>query len=246
MSKYADNDDDLFDYDPTLDVKPKETFSNLDNKSSTSELLNSIKDNLNNDIESLTGNLAPNKYKFAASFNMAYHMFLHEPLQEATTKTISIVLNTLTNGDYNLMNIFYETEIKISRKIFFLELVDRAFDDGPEEENLLLQINKLLNIDITDIYIRTCFRSTINLCKHSLELDKALYLALSKRLGIPVQQELFEPIVTSAAKDHKVYLQDYKRDIMENINNQLIDAGVLDEVKEIFGTDVNIVLHHEK
>lgn len=246
MSKYADNDNDLFDYDPSLDTSTENTFSSTSSTKSNSELINSIKDNLNNDIENLTGNLAPNKYKFAASFNMAYHMFLHEPLQEATTKTISIVLNTLTNGDYNLMNIFYETEIKISRKIFFLELVDRAFDDGPEEENLLLQINKLLNIDMTDIYIYTCFRSTINICKHSLDLDKALYLALSKRLGIPVQQELFEPIETSAKKDHKVYLEDYKRDIMENINNQLIDAGVLDEVKNIFGSDVNIVLHHEK
>lgn len=241
MSKYIDNDDDLFEYDPELETsKPINFDTPTAIPESKSDFINEMKNHFGSDIENLTGNISPNKHKLAASFNLAYKVFVNEILKEGTAKSISIVLDGLTNGDFSLMSMFYETEIKISKKIFFLDLVERAFIDPTSNENVIKQLDDILHIDFSDLYIQSCYQSTINICKHSLMLDQALYLCLSKKLGIAVKQYLFEPINESAGKDHQVYLEDYKKELSESIKKLLLDHGLLAEVQEISGTQVKL------
>jgi hypothetical protein len=244
MSNYVNNDDDLFDYDPEEDQSSPVSYNIED--APKSEFFDNIKDHLDHDLEA-TGNIDTGKFRLASSYQIALHNFVNDTKSEASAKTISIVLNTLTNNDFSLMLMFYETEMRISRRMLFLEISYRAFDKEDEDTVLSLhKIGKILNIEFSELYINTCFQSTWNITEHALKIDRALYLSLSERLGIPVKQYLFEDVLGANDSPHDVYLVDYNKDMNSMLTSIIMEGSFIEKLQELTGGNVALLRANEK
>ena len=137
---------------------------------------------------------------------------------------------------------FYETEMRISRKMYFIDIAEKAIaNDLSDQRGIIQLILGTGDVEISEFYINTCFKSTVEITRHSVELDRCLYLTLSKKLGIPVNQDLFNENANSSEKmEHKVYLSDYNDQLNEEMNKEINSIGMIDLLKERFGKEVRL------
>lgn len=213
MSSYiSGNDDDLFDYDP-------EEIPNTSNYTSSDQyhdLLNDIKQNVISSED-----LNTDKARLAIAFFQALHRFTEEPKAQSFQKSISLVLDNITKGDFSLIKKFYELEVSISRRMQFISLFSNSFDNVDIENDFAKELFKFLQIDITHTYLHACYRTLVHITNHALILDKFLYRSLSDRLSIPVQEYLFDDPSACASNDHPVYYDNYNSRVNDSIYRAL-------------------------
>lgn len=235
---YSENDDDLFDYEYVEDQK---TIIEKEITSEVSEFQNKVNIDLNDaDLESTSTNLHAGKIQFALAYHKAYENFVYETLPLSVAKSFTIILDTLTNGDYSLITRFYTLEMFISRKLLFLKLSHNALKETDSDFSFFAELGKILHLDVDQFYIDNFFNTTLNICEFSVNLDRAEYLTLSKKLGIPVNQELFESWENTNEDKHDVYFEDFKKNVVKRIFETNIEHGMLDEVSTIFGRPVKV------
>lgn len=241
------NDDDLFEYEPE-ESTAKSTYSSIGNISSDNELINNIKSNLDIDIDP-SGNLDSGKVQLALAYHMAYERFLEATSRDALSKGVHFVLDRMTNGDFPLLVLFYELEMKISKKMLLLNISKSNLikdNDVAKDGQFISLISSALKIDFTFTYVNTCYASTWNITEHSLKLDRAVYLTLSKKLEIPVKQYLFDDSLSAKYDEHQVHTHHYKDEIVEKVNNVLIEAGLVEELSQIIGSPIKILLSNDE
>lgn len=245
---YSDNDDDLFDYDPNSSTAESVSFKE-ESKFTSKELINNFKVAIENDSDiTNTGNLDSDKIRISNAYYGAYNRFITEIKRDSLAKSLVITLNSLTNNDFSLISMFYDLEMKISRRMLFIDLSNLTFTSKLEVdsevkkvyEGFIENVEKIFNIKFNEFYIETFYLSTVSISKHALNLDRAMYLSLSKKLQIPVKQVLFDDRNDMSESDHDVYLDSFKRTIDEMIHQELINNGLMDEIKTLFGKDVDV------
>lgn len=234
-SHLSNNDDDLFDYEPeTSNPSSTNSFSDTGDRAPQSDLYNNIKSDFDDDLDITGGNIHHSKAKLSISYHHALDFFIKDVAKESLAKSLHIVLDRLTNGDFSLISLFYETEMKISRKMLFVNLYHSAFGENGKD-SFKETVGKILNIEFTSLYTQTCFDSVANVTLHTLQLDRALYLSLSNQLGIPVQQYLFDDPYELEDVNHKVYLADYKSEIGNTLSDTILGFGLLKYMEDLFG-----------
>lgn len=253
MSNYNysnDSDDDLFDYDPELEDNLKFTI-NQSSESFNSEdnIINKIDGSLD-DIESFVnekGNVVGNKAALALAFHETVQHFIYSSLPEGELKSIKITLDNLTDGRYSLMNMFYRLEIKISKRMHFLSIFERVFNDHTLPEFMVKTFKDVFKLEMTSFHIKTCYISSLAICNHALVIDRAMYKHLSNKLGIPVKQELFDPPTQMTQEDHKVDIHSYNEVVTSNIYKAMSQDGLLDQLNEDFSMNsIKFVVPHEE
>jgi hypothetical protein len=243
---YSDNDDDLFDYDPTVSDTSHNTVNS--NKEFTKNFSTKIDEDKSLDIES--GNLDNAKIRIASAFHGAANHFLTEVGQQSAIKSIFLTLNTITNGDFHLLCYFHELEMRISRRMILIDISREAFklnntENGTKVDPGFVKVIKdFFNIELTDFYIKSFFLGTMNILEHTLTLERAMYLTLGKKLGIPVKQYLFVNIENMSDEEHEVYLDDYRMQMEKDIITTLNNEGVVQELENVF--DRKIIFHDKK
>jgi len=246
MSNYSSSDDDLFEYDPDQEASVSTTSSSNSSYSALeNDVLKSIKNNLD-EVE--TGALHGDRARFAIAFYVATDKFINVGETQSYVKASRMVLDTLTNGEFSLLQTFYEYEIKISRKMAFLSIFENAFraDNENEIPEFAKEVLDVLKIDINFLYMNACFKTVINIAQHSLLIDRYIYKHLSVKLNIPVKEYLFVNPSEMNAKDHNVYLEDFHRDIYQKIYETLITSDLLTELSNDFQTNVRLVKNYEE
>lgn len=247
MSNYSSSDDDLFDYDPE-----NESYQPLSNSETSSsdyselqnDVLKSIKTNLDEvDVSPIHGD----KAKFAMAYYAATAKFINVGETQSFIKSSRMVLDTLTNGEFTLLQTYYKYEIKISRKMSFLSIFGNAFtsieNELPEFAKEVLQI---LNIDITSLYIEACFKTVVNLTQHTLMIDRYLYKQVANKLNLPVKDYLFVNPADMNLQDHNVYLEDFNEDIYTKIYQSLVTPDLLLELSNDLQTNVTLKKNYEE
>jgi hypothetical protein len=244
-SNISSNDDDLFDYDPDLEQKPTANSFSSDEAnrsnftSSENNLYNDIKNHLHDLIDTSDGILDGNKVKLATGFHEASYSYFNNINSEAMVKSVTVALDTLTEGGYSLLLMFHRLEMRISRRMHFLNLFEGLFVSSEISDNFIKSIFELLKVDINDLYIRSCYSSSIAICNHALRLDRATYRMLSEKLDIPVKECLFaNPSDMKDDEDHKVGYSDFHDEVEKNINEMLFNSGLSKLVSEEFSTSV--------
>lgn len=235
MSNYNDNDDDLFDYDPDNDESPKvetatTTTINNDFVSSVKDEFDNIADQENDEI---------NRNKLAIAFNISTQKFVESVNKEAYNKSIRVILDKLSNGEFTLLNLFYRLEMRIDRRISFLNLFSELSADNFEDNSLVKEVLKLLSTSFTELYINTCYKTTYNIALHTLSIERALYKSLSRRLGIPVRQELFVNPADETNVD--VSLSEFEHNILLNVYRSLMDNELSEELATMFSRNVSFI-----
>lgn len=245
MSNYSSSDDDLFDYDPENEFVPSQSqsFSN-DYSKLENNVLKSIKNNLDEvDLSPVHGD----KAKFAIAYYAATAKFFNVGETQSFVKASRMVLDTLTNGEFSLLQTYYEYEIKISRKMSFLSIFGDAFI--PEEDelpNFAKEVLEILHIDITPLYINSCFKTVINLTQHTLMVDRYMYKHLANKLNIPVKDYLFINPADMDVQDHNVYLEDFHSDVYRKVYQNIITTDLLAELSNDFQTNVTLKKNYEE
>lgn len=252
-SHISSNDDDLFDYDP--DLEQKSTVNNFSSDETDKSNFNTFENNLYNDIKNHLSDLVDsgdsvldgNKVKLALGFHEASYNYFNNINSEAMVKSLSVALDTLTEGGYSLLLMFHRLEMRISRRMHFLSLFQDLFNRSDLSDNFIKSIFDLLKIDINDLYIRACYSSSIAICNHALKLDRAQYKMLSTQLDIPVKECLFaNPSDMKEDEDHKVGYLDFSNEIEKNINEMLYNSGLSILVSQEFSAPVVLRRNNEK
>jgi hypothetical protein len=246
MSSYASSDDDLFEYEYDEKEESKSSSSFVEDLNISSKIFkenNSI-DSL--DLDSKSATLNGNKIRLSLAYNNAFCSFVSEVHSQSVAKSFVIVLDTLTNGDFSLISKFYDLEMTISRKMLFLDLSHRSLNMESLDSSFAEQIFKALDVTFSEFYLNNFYYSTLDICEFSLGIDRAEYLVLSKKLGIPVQQFLFEDFRTTDESQHTVYLEDFRKYKIDSMFTFLQENNLLEEISNMYGKNVKVVTSSEE
>jgi len=252
MSSYiSSNDNDLFEYDPDQEPKTSHTSNDAEDVINPSDystreydLLKGIQSHFK---DSTNGSLDVSKIQLAAGFHEATSHFLQDVIPQAAMKSMVIALDTLTEGNYSLLNLYYKTEMRISRRMTFLSLFNDSFASGNISDAFSKALIQILNLDFNDLYVRSCFTSSMAICNHALILDRATYKVLAEKLDLPVKEFLLvAPSDVQDTDEHDVYYSDFMKDLTSNINSMLANSGLTDLLTKEFSTPVVYKKTNEK
>lgn len=237
MSSYiSGNDDDLFDYEPE-----DTTSSNYTSSDQYHDLLNDIKQSVTS-----SDDLNTDKARLAIAFFQALYRFTEDPKSESFDKSVSIVLDKLTQGDFSLIKKFYELEVSISRRMQFISLFNTSFDNIDLDDTFTKDLFNFLQIDVTHTYLHACYRTLIHITNHALILDRFIYRSLSDRLSIPVQDHLFDDPAACSSDDHPVYIDDYNSRVNENIYRAIATPDFLQHLSDQTESKVTFVTNDQQ
>lgn len=236
----SENDDDLFDYDPSLETSTSFTSSETDSVPTSlsneqveheKQFIENIKNNISFDLDTdLTGengkvnNITSNLY---GSFQEAINAFINTIRHDNFIKSAHITLDRLTNGQFSLINLFYQYEMKISRKLALVELFAHIVKTEENEDvaSFLRELSSVLRIDVSKLYYNATFCSTVNILNHSLSVDRIVYRFLSNKTQIPVNEALINGLNLQNSTNTDVLMRSMELvGFQENINNQMFTA----------------------
>lgn len=261
MSEFMrDNDDDLFDYDPEQEESTvKQNYS--DNNSSFGEQIKSALNDIVSDA------LDKDKFRLAAAFNISTQKFIDSVNEPAFSKTIRVVLDKLTNGDFTLLNLLHRSEMRISRRMDFLLLFKEFLSEEVTDftnNDIIKDIFGFLQIDATELYVKTCYQSTYRIVQHALEIDRALYKTLCRRLNLEpkqfllgnhdhakypeanvTRQQLYISSEDPECAHHSVSLAHYEKDLVFNVYKALCAEDLNDNISSAFNCNVHFVNYEE-
>lgn len=199
MSFLSDNDDDLFDYEPSEDPvadAPVTSFrSNTDPAAHSSDdqrfiddLKNSVTAHHDDDLDPIQGFINRGLSNFYSAFQDAIDTFVNKTGGDALYKSMHLMLDELTQGRFTLMQMFYHYEMRIARKIVLSNLFRNFFaQDQDEISPMLVELSGLLDIQISDQFYDASFKTTNNIFIHSLTMDLVMYRYLATKTGLPLQ-----------------------------------------------------------
>lgn len=245
MSSFANNDDDLFDYDPSTETTHTsdntETFATepITGLSKDQEkLLKQVKDNLSNsdaDLIEENGKVNTLRSELYTSFQAAINTLVENIRVEHFSKAINVTLDELTQGRFSMLNLFYKYEIKICRKTTLIALFDKVLltQDDDEKSPFIETISKLLNLEISPLYIKSSFAATNKILIHSLTIDKIIYQFLAEKLNLPVAKDIIEYDFSGSIEQIEQRMKTFTFDhFSKTIENTMLTAFFSAEKKE--------------
>lgn len=230
---YNDNDDDLFDYEPEDVITHTENNSSTTSQKLDNQLLTDIKDNFD-DIED-KGSIKGLEARLGSAFLDAANFYVNSAVVNGHSFAARYVLDEVSDGKFSLLEYFKTTEIKILKMIEFTQLCESVLKD---ENSFVSQIQDLVGITLSPLHISSVYQTHLKLTRHSLLLNRAIYLQLSEQLMMPVIMELFDD--NCKTDDINYSYSDLVSNIKSNIIKQYAHAGLLDKISEAFGSDVQL------
>lgn len=245
---YLDNDDDLFNYDPDTDPDPiKEVIHNDSTKSTDSpfqDFISRLKEQ-DSDLNSEHDFLDLPKLKLANAFHTATHRHYAKVETPSYVKSITVILDKITNGDFSLIQMFYRKEYLICQRLVFLSMMDViiAPKEDSNEDSPLLEILTELGLNLDQQHIDLFYATSVNISRHSLAIDRATYKYLGERLNMTIVPELIDPNYSydmNAKPVDKILNSDYMNNIMHAMTSALAKDGLLEAIQDMFGTTVTL------
>lgn len=205
MANFANNDDDLFDYDPSTETSTpaEDIVTNVTEEitglsKDQEKLLKQVRDNLSNADADLVGDekgkVNTLRSELYTSFQAAINALVDNVRVEHFSKAINVTLDELTQGRFSMLNLFYKYELKICRKTTLIALFEKVLltQNDDEKSPFIETISNLLNIQISPLYIKSSFATTNKILLHSLTIDKIIYQFLAEKLNLPVVKDIIE------------------------------------------------------
>ena len=246
---YRNDDDDLFDYDPSKEQTSNYsqdylTSSTQNNNSKDNSLLDDIYRQMDNLVHS-DGEEAVNEFRIrlSDSLNEAYSQYLSKSSVVSHVQAVTITLDEVTNGRFSELYLLKNLEQNIFRRINIHFLLNAIIDDGGENNISFKDFLAKVNISISDDFIPVYFLTLLNISSHTLDLERAMYMDLSQRLGItpnplaihsdPTPKEISNavPLTASQFRD-SIYNSVYEKisstqEYTDSINNIFVADSVI-------------------
>lgn len=206
MSQYiSNNDDDLFEYDPTEEnedsLLKKYVEQQYDYVNSEKDLhqkyigSNALAKTLSetfdkeNDLDSIT---LSNASVYRALMNAMETFVITD--RDNNKKTVHKILDELTQGKFSLMLMYNVLEERIAvRRILYLTLQAVFKDKSSKEiESFISLASKFSHAEITDEFLTGSIRTTISILDFTIKLDQVNYLHVAEKLNEPIKEVLFK------------------------------------------------------
>lgn len=242
---YLDNDDDLFEYDPELETSSTTQSDSFATKTNSQFEDFVSKSKIDQDLDITDNNLLDEpKIKLALSFHHATHRHYAGVESPSYFKSITLVLDKITNGDFSLIHMFYRKEALIAQRIIFLSMMDAVIArTDNEQDNVLTEILTHLGLDLSDDHIDLFYGTSLSISRHCLAVDRIMYQHLGEKLSIPVNQALIDPNYDYKQNSRaiaEIITSDIYNKIFESITDTLAQEGLLEKIQETFGTSVRL------
>lgn len=254
---YFQNDDDLFDYDPETDTE------DTSSSSLQSEAYVSPSSNRNKNVEdfissakkfvdeiSLDDNspIDEQKVKLAISFHEATALYYQKVQAPSYMKSVSIVLNTLTNGDFSRIQMFNHKESLILQRLRYLSMMNKVFSTSDPDDSVFKELFDLLKIEYSFDHVQTFYLSSVNISLFCLNLDRLIYKHLGEKLNLPIKQELLDDTYLNEPDKFFIQLNDSVSDhhmssMYADTFIDIANSGLLQELSEFYNLPFNLVVN---
>jgi len=252
---YFRNDDDLFDYDPETDTDTEESvsdspqseqhFSSSSNKNKTLEdFISSAKEFINEISSTEISAIDERKVKLATSFHDATALY-HEKVQTpAYTKSVSIVLNTLTNGDFTKILMFNHKEALILQRLRYLSMMNKIFSQSNLDQSVIKELFEFMNVEYSVEHVQIFYSSSVNISRFCLNLDRLIYKYLGEKLNLPIKQELLDDTYINEpdkffAQLNTSVVDDYASQSYGSLYAEMANDGILQGLSNIYNIPFN-------
>ena len=244
---YLSNDTDLFEYDPEEDISTPDLEEIKDNtskqKSTVDDFLSQHKDLLGILQTSSEKLLDENKIRLATGLHGATSRFFAKIGSPTFDKSVSVVLDKLSNGDFSLINTYYRTEALIIQRLLFISLMNTILgldsDEKSEDSFSVKNLLEALKFENVDDHIKIFYQTSLNICQHTLVLDRIVYQHLGNRLSIAINPDLIDPYYSiDIANLNNPVINDYADNAYVSIIANIAQEGVLEKLKDTFGTQI--------
>ena len=184
-NSYSQSDDDLFDYDPSIE-KPKEQLYNpVSDIKSDNTLLSDLSRNIkNNDDQTFDGHTEI-RVKLAEAILGSYDKWINNASSVAYFSTLNTMLDELTNGRFSVMYFYNTIEQKILRRININTLIGESFIvKNDNNKDTLKEFLTRIGISYDGPYLSTYVGTLVRISNHILIRERAMYLSLAERLQL--------------------------------------------------------------
>lgn len=241
-NSYSQSDDDLFDYDPSIE-KPKEQLYNpVSDIKSDNTLLSDLSRNIkNNDDQTFDGHTEI-RVKLAEAILGSYDKWINNASSVAYFSTLNTMLDELTNGRFSVMYFYNTIEQKILRRININTLIGESFivkNDNTKDS--LKEFLGKIGISYDGPYLSTYVGTLVRISNHILIRERAMYLSLSERLQIPcnplISQDIpnFEEVIALS----QFTVTDQQEKIIQNQFIHNSDEYFLEKLNNINLSNIN-------
>jgi len=241
-NSYSQSDDDLFDYDPSIE-KPKEQLYNpVSDIKSDNTLLSDLSRNIkNNDDQTFDGHTEI-RVKLAEAILGSYDKWINNASSVAYFSTLNTMLDELTNGRFSVMYFYNTIEQKILRRININTLIGESFivkNDNTKDS--LKEFLGRIGISYDGPYLSTYVGTLVRISNHILIRERAMYLSLSERLQLScnplISQDSpnFEEVIALS----QFTVTDQQEKIIQNQFIHNSDEYFLEKLNNINLTNIN-------
>jgi hypothetical protein len=243
---YRDNDDDLFDYDPTKDKSPL-VENNFSNSSSVHSSSNEVLDDMYRNIEKASTNFDDQSIKFrvglADSLYGAYNTFISKSQVISHMSSTVEILDELTAGKYSALYTCRHIEQNIFRRLGVHILVSAVIEnditdvDGVSFQDFL----RKMNINIPDDFVTTYFSTLLRISNHILNVERSIYIALCNKLGVVPDSRALDPEVGPKEVNSAVPMSatDFRERQIDKAISSMYDESFVQSINSIFVTDAS-------
>jgi len=246
------NDDDIFDNNVTLsDTDNPNVDISRNNKSATSEsydslngiinsffstddhtpgkiqsLIDHIRSKHNIDISKIISNL---RYDITSTLYNSMHNWSFNNNVDRTSVSVYRTLNDLTNGRHSLYHKFYELELDIIKAIVLNKFISSVFFTS-SDKGKLEELNNALGINFDSRYIKTYFKSFVDINSFTISQNIAVYKVLGEELGIAIDPNVLagkKPLADLSLESQKDRFfndslsVDLKEKLSQSLSNEL-------------------------
>ena len=250
MSEFSrQNDDDLFDYDPSKD-KPKVSHDYI-SSSSNSKVSNEVYDQITKSIEENDDEnyLKVNglRIKFSQAILNSYDYWISPIGAISSFVTISQVLDQLTGGRFSSLYLYNYLETSILRRKHIIYLLSQTFDQvsrNKDDDDSFREFLARLDVKVSDSYIPTYVGTLVRISSHILAKDRAMYITLANKLDIVPNASVLES-TSSPSEVYNNSQQNVKAAsdcLLQETFNKSVDMAFAEKLNNLNGTQVDYQL----
>lgn len=184
-NSYSQSDDDLFDYDPSVEKAKEQLYNSVSDIKSDNTLLSDLSRNIkNNDDQTFDGHTEI-RVKLAEAILSSYDKWINNASSVAYFSTLNTMLDELTNGRFSVMYFYNTIEQKILRRININTLIGESFIvKNDNTKDTLKEFLTKIGISYDGPYLSTYVGTLVRISNHILIRERAMYLSLSERLKL--------------------------------------------------------------
>jgi len=240
---YRQDDDDLFDYDPSLEKPISSTYDSKINSNPTSDnqVLDDIYRQMDNLVhESGVEHINEFRIRLTDSFYEAYHEFKSKSSVVAHIQSVHMILDEMTNGRFSKIYFLKHLEQNIFRRLSIHYLVSAITDQNDQEGLTFKEFLAKADIQVTDDFVNIYFGTALKISSHTLNIERAMYMAACQELNVtPNSLVIHEDLTpTDIAKAFHATASSFKKTVFDSIYSEMSNSQSLPQaLSNIFSSE---------